>query len=520
MEGQILVDRYELSYRLGQGGMGEVWEAYDRTLQRAVAVKLISALAGSGAGAGEARDRFLREARLTAGLQHPGIVTVHDLGEVASPEGSTPFLVMERVRGEGLDAKLRGGAVTLRSAASWGEQICRALAAAHDAGIVHRDIKPGNIMISDQDRVTVLDFGIARAIDSTLPGDRLTPTGWMIGTPQYMAPEQARGCPEPASDLYAVGCLLFELVTGRLPFEAPDSASVLAAHLNNTPPLPSTLVPGIPSQWDRLIASLLAKSPGGRPDSATHLADRLLALADEGQSVSRTRDGSAYTPTEIDAPSEGADDLLQQALATVDQLMTRIETLTREGHSTRKDDLLKLAAVHRSPRECLLILDTLRQKDRRQDAGHFKRFLALERPAEATATLIAAMDDPAHQDVVRHDDLNYTLSAVRQRPWPELQALFECLARNSRHTLIARVLRDEWGEIAPGALVAAHQAGLTDHVNNCLTHDPHPSDTRRRLENTADEDATLPSDTLRQLLAFLPAEPPRPHRWWRRGKDC
>uniref|UniRef100_A0AAU2VH30 non-specific serine/threonine protein kinase n=1 Tax=Streptomyces sp. NBC_00008 TaxID=2903610 RepID=A0AAU2VH30_9ACTN len=272
---RILADRYRLVRLLGQGGMGEVWEARDEVLGRAVAVKVISVLGGGGSNADEARARFLREARITAALQHPHIVTVHDLGTAATSEGDTPFLVMELLRGEGLEATVRRGPASGADAARWGVQICEALAEAHAVGVLHRDIKPANIFVASSGRVKVLDFGIARAADPSATDGRLTRTGLVVGTAAYMAPEQARGYPEQRSDLYAVGCVLFELRTGQLPFSAPDTLGFLTAHLNDVPPVPSSVAPGVSPVWDRLILRLLAKDPRDRYESAAELADAL-----------------------------------------------------------------------------------------------------------------------------------------------------------------------------------------------------------------------------------------------------
>ncbi|MFJ4184809.1 serine/threonine-protein kinase [Kitasatospora sp. NPDC089509] len=276
VDAQLLVGRYRLVRQLGQGGMGQVWQAQDETLDRPVAVKVISLLTGGGSRGDEARARFLREARLTARLQHPNIVTIHDLGEYGAGEDRVPFLVMELVRGEGLDTLMRRGAATLTDAARWGEQIAHALAGAHDAGIMHRDIKPSNILITPAGTAKVLDFGIARAVDPT--DTRLTESGFIVGTPPYMAPEQARGFPEPRSDLYALGCILFELITGRLPFQAPDTLGYLSAHLTQEPPVPSSLSIGIPSAWDDLVLRLLAKKPEQRYPNATDLSKALQHL--------------------------------------------------------------------------------------------------------------------------------------------------------------------------------------------------------------------------------------------------
>ncbi|GCE01020.1 serine/threonine-protein kinase [Embleya hyalina] len=275
MRDLLLGGRYRLVRQLGVGGMGQAWEAQDETLGRPVAVKVISLPADGGSRGDEARARFLREARITARLQHPNVVTIHDLGETGAESNRVPFLVMELVRGEGLEAKLRRGAVALPDAARWGARICDALAEAHNAGIMHRDIKPANILVTPSDIVKVLDFGIARAADPYATADRLTRTGFIVGTPAYMAPEQARGFPELRSDLYAVGCLLFELITGRLPFQAPDTMGYLSAHLTQEPPAPSSVSTDIPPAWDHLVLTLLHKDPYQRYPNAADLSRAL-----------------------------------------------------------------------------------------------------------------------------------------------------------------------------------------------------------------------------------------------------
>ncbi|WP_236242712.1 WD40 repeat domain-containing serine/threonine protein kinase [Streptomyces sp. CC228A] len=281
---------------MGAGGMGQVWEARDETLQRPVAVKVVSLLAGGGSRGDEARARFLREARITAALQHPYIVTVHDLGEAQAEDGRTPFLVMELLRGEGLEVALRRGPVAQEAAARWGAQVADALAQAHAAGVLHRDVKPANILITAAGTVKVLDFGIARAADSSAGGGRLTRTGFIVGTPQYMALEQARGYPEARSDLYALGCVLFEMLTGRLPFDAPDAMGHLTAHLTQEPPAPGSLAPAVAPAWDELVLTLLSKEPERRFGSATEVAAALRRL----------ERGMAYTPTRVSPPASPA----------------------------------------------------------------------------------------------------------------------------------------------------------------------------------------------------------------------
>ncbi|WP_258054515.1 serine/threonine-protein kinase [Streptomyces sp. Ru71] len=299
MRDQLLGGRYRLVEPLGEGGMGQVWEARDERLDRHVAVKLISLLSGGGSHATDARARFLREARLTARLQHPRIVTLHDVGEANVEGRATPFLVMERLRGQGLDALLRRGGITPGDAARWGSQVADALAEAHAAGVMHRDVKPSNIMVTGSGDVKVLDFGIARAADPYATTDRLTQTGFIVGTPPYMAPEQARGRPEPRSDLYALGCVLFELLTGRLPFEAPDTLGYLSAHLTDTPPAPGSLAPGLSADWDALVLRLLEKDPGSRHDSAAQVAAALRRL-DRPEPTTGQSDRPEMTTRQLD----------------------------------------------------------------------------------------------------------------------------------------------------------------------------------------------------------------------------
>jgi serine/threonine-protein kinase len=301
--------------------MGQVWEAWDESLDRPVAVKVISLLSGGGSHAADARARFLREARLTARLQHPHIVTLHDVGEADVEGRTTPFLVMERLRGQGLDALLRNGDVTPRDAARWGSQVADALAEAHGAGVMHRDVKPSNIMVTSSGNAKVLDFGIARAADPYATADRLTQTGYIVGTPPYMAPEQARGHPEPRSDLYALGCVLFELLTGRLPFEAPDTMGYLSAHLTEDPPAPGSVVPGVSADWDALVLRLLEKDPGRRHDNAAELAADLRRLDHAAPTTSPTVSTArrqAVRPTiRVTTHAPGGTDLNARQTATV-----------------------------------------------------------------------------------------------------------------------------------------------------------------------------------------------------------
>ncbi|GAA2671974.1 hypothetical protein GCM10009864_47960 [Streptomyces lunalinharesii] len=262
---RVLGDRYELVRFVGRGGMGEVWEGRDRVIERRVAIKLLPPHHGDAAGA----ELFFREARTAGGLNHRGVVTVHDVGRDRGD--GTLFLVMEFVVGRDLAAVLRqDGPPPVPVAADWAAQAAAALAAAHDAGIVHRDLKPANLMLTAEGDVKVLDFGIARFMAATDKSSKV------MGTLAYMAPERFREHGGDArTDLYALGCVLHELLTGVPPFQASDPVAMMAAHVQQAPDAPGTLRPGIPAAVDDLVIRLLAKAPSDRPASAAEVHDAL-----------------------------------------------------------------------------------------------------------------------------------------------------------------------------------------------------------------------------------------------------
>jgi serine/threonine protein kinase len=255
---------------IGRGGMSTVYRGTDLSLDRVVAVKVAMdpLLERDPVYA----SRFKREARATAALNNPGVATVFDAGA----DGPTRYIVMEYVEGRDLAAILREERpLEIRRAERIAEQVAGTLAAAHAAGIVHRDIKPGNIMVTPQERVKVLDFGIARTTD----GVNLTQTASVLGTAPYMAPEQAMGQPADArSDIYSLGCVLYEMLTGRPPFMGDLPAAVLHQHVRVDPKPPSQLNPKVPPALDALVMQLLAKSPDDRPQTAAEVRDRLAAL--------------------------------------------------------------------------------------------------------------------------------------------------------------------------------------------------------------------------------------------------
>jgi serine/threonine-protein kinase len=269
--------RYLLQSRIATGGMGEVWRSEDTLLDREVAVKVLKQ---EYADDPTFRARFEAEARNAAALHHPNVASVFDYGQLLDDDGSgvrRPFLVMELVPGEPLSALLRGGKqMPPDTAADIVGQAAAGVAAAHTIGIVHRDVKPGNVLVTPDGTVKITDFGIARAMD----GAAMTQTGQIIGTPHYISPEQAEGrTATEASDIYALGVVLYECLAGRRPFHRDTPIQVALAHIREAvPPLPET----VPEQLRGVVDRALAKRPEDRFASAADLATALRrgALAD------------------------------------------------------------------------------------------------------------------------------------------------------------------------------------------------------------------------------------------------
>ena len=264
----LLGDRYRLGERLAAGGMGSVYRAVDETLGRQVAVK---ALRRELADDPTFLERFRREARAAAALSHPGVAAIYDYGEV---EGQ-PFIVMELVEGENLAERVAaGGPLPWQEAFAIGEQVAAALAAAHAHGLVHRDVKPANIMLGRDGRAKVTDFGIAQAAQAAT----LTRTGMVLGSANYVAPEQAKGGHVgPAADLYSLGCVLFEAVTGETPYHGGNAVAIATQHVSAPVPDPRELRPELPAQAATLIMRALRKQPDARFPSGTAMAAALAA---------------------------------------------------------------------------------------------------------------------------------------------------------------------------------------------------------------------------------------------------
>jgi tetratricopeptide (TPR) repeat protein len=330
---------YRLDDPIGRGGMGEVFRAFDTRLNRPVAVKVMREYRGE---LGIAVVRFLREARAASALNHPNIVTIHDVGET---EAGEHFIVQEFIEGRTLRSMLDEG-LPLESAVDIGQQVARALAAAHGAGIVHRDVKPENVMVRADGYVKVLDFGLARA-DDPQAGERSTRTnlettpGTLLGTAGYMSPEAARaGTVGPPGDVFALGIMLYEMAAGRRPFVAATSIGVLAAILGEEPVPPARLNPSVPHALEDLVLRMLAKDPEGRP-SARDAADALAELQGRSGAISLPAAPAAVPRHSVGREAERA--ALRRAYGRVKEGTSLFVALTGEagiGKSTLTEDFL------------------------------------------------------------------------------------------------------------------------------------------------------------------------------------
>ncbi|WP_194784998.1 Stk1 family PASTA domain-containing Ser/Thr kinase [Actinomyces haliotis] len=297
---QVLAGRYEIRETIGRGGMAEVHLGFDTRLGRTIAIKL---LRSDIADDPTFQARFRREAQSAAALNHPAIVAVYDSGEeeLTQPDGSTqtvPYIVMEYVEGHTVRELLgEGEAVPISEAIEITTGVLDALEYSHRAGIVHRDIKPGNIMLTSTGAVKVMDFGIARAIEDS--SATVTQTQAVVGTAQYLSPEQARGeVVDTRSDLYSTGCLLYELLTGQPPFTGDSAVSIAYQHVREIPRPPSALAPDVPEPLDRVTLKSLAKKREDRYQDAAHMRTELLA-AGRGAAVGAPATDTWNQPTTV-----------------------------------------------------------------------------------------------------------------------------------------------------------------------------------------------------------------------------
>ncbi|WP_422785746.1 serine/threonine-protein kinase [Pseudonocardia spirodelae] len=300
--GQLISERYQLDRRIAVGGMGEVWEASDTRLGRSVAVKVLKADLSDDP---EFLHRFRIEARTVASLDHAGIAAVHDYGEDDGPSGGgrTAYLVMELVRGEPLSSRIGRGPIPVEESLDILEQAGRALFAAHERGFVHRDVKPGNILLRTDGVVKLTDFGIAKAADAV----PVTRSGMVMGTAHYIAPEQASGEEAgPSGDVYSLGVVGYECLAGVRPFRAESAVAVAMMQVRDEPP---PLPDGIPERVRELISSVLVKDPEQRYADGAEFAEAVAAV----------RRGHRPPPAGIPAPGGYAPDLRGGAAGTADQ---------------------------------------------------------------------------------------------------------------------------------------------------------------------------------------------------------
>ena len=287
-----IAGRYVVEKKLGAGAFGTVYKAKDKVLGRMVAIKTIrlEGLAAQGAGLEEMLQRFTREARVSAQIKHPNIVTVHDLGNA----DGLSYLAMEFIDGVGLEKIIQGGRLSVERAAGLAAQVADALDFAHRHGAVHRDIKPANIMVEAGDRVKVTDFGIARFTESA---EHLTMTGSLLGTPSYMSPEQARGGDiDGRSDLFSVGCVLYEMLGGRKAFRGETITALIFKIITEEPPPLRELAADVPDAMLRIVEKALSKTPANRYQSGRELADDLLTLTRAGSTPTLRQSELATTP--------------------------------------------------------------------------------------------------------------------------------------------------------------------------------------------------------------------------------
>lgn len=289
-EAPLLNKRYKLLSPIGQGGMAVVHKAQDLSLGRLVAVKI---LRENLTGDPEFLARFQQEARAAAHLAHPNIVTVHDFGR----DGGRYYIVMEYIEGQDLKTLIKEGAPFLIDrAVDLGVQVCAGVGYAHRAGLVHCDIKPQNILVMPDGRVKITDFGIARALSNIRPGET-TDVVW--GSPQYYSPEQAAGeHPTPASDVYSIGVVLFEMLAGRLPFVASTQQALAMLHLREEPPRLTLFNPQVSETLERIVHKVLAKEPAARYRTADQLGRILISYRQHGDELTGAQLATGHTPSQ------------------------------------------------------------------------------------------------------------------------------------------------------------------------------------------------------------------------------
>ncbi len=296
---QLLNGRYRLVSQIGSGGMAVIYKATDLALGRTVAIKILRPSLTSDQSF---LIRFRQEARNVANLAHPNLVTVHDVGQ----DGNTYYMVMEFLDGQDLKKIIKAkGPLSVERVLDLTIQVCAGIGYAHRAGLVHADVKPQNILVNEGDRVKVTDFGIAQALAMTKPQERQKVV-W--GSPHYFAPEQAQGeYPTPSSDVYSIGVVLFEMLTGRLPFMATDQQELALAHIRDAPPRISELNSKVPVALDRIVQKVLSKEPSARYLTADQLGRILIAYKEQGQEATSGMNAVPPPPSPAESDPQHSD---------------------------------------------------------------------------------------------------------------------------------------------------------------------------------------------------------------------
>ncbi|OKJ12008.1 hypothetical protein AMK19_12880 [Kitasatospora sp. CB01950] len=481
--------------------MGQVWSARDEQLGRSVAVKLLRTdavpyPAGRGDSQGDMlRQRFLRECRIGAALDHPGLVTVYDAGT----DGDELYLVMQRIPGMSLaDLIAEEGPLPVEQAAAVAGQLCAALAAVHGAGVVHRDLKPSNVMVRPDGRVILLDLGIAAAVDPA--ATRLTLTGSPIGSPAYMAPEQAMATgADRRSDLYALGCMLHEMLAGAPPFPAPTALGVLRRQLDDPPRALRTLRAEVPAVLEKLVLRLLAKQPERRPVDAVEVHVLLLPLLPAPTGRPRTRLPAVPDPTdpyrhpyqpelvhEAPAPTPprpaGPPPVPLLAAETLAGACARLSDLVAAGRHTEVLELsarLLPRAVAEQGESAPLVHTVRAIRARTLLAGHqWAEALPELRLLAATAAAERGPHDPAVLDHRRHAARCLEQLGLAHDALTEYRAVLAALPPDSPH---APDLRERIGILlaATGHAEAAWQTLLELLLETERRRGPHHPDVRR-----------------------------------------
>jgi serine/threonine-protein kinase len=405
--GTTIAGRYVVEELLGVGGMGSVYRARHQFIGRDVALKFLDPSLTKNE---RLRKRFLGEARAANQINHEHIIDITDFGET---EEGIVYMVMEYLEGHSLEDDIENGTLDLRRALRIALQVALGLGRAHELGVVHRDIKPGNIYLTrrrmDRDFVKILDFGVARIEHDA----RITGQNMIVGTPEYIAPEQIRSTGATAlSDLYSLGCVLFEMLTGRIPFEGKTTV-LLVKHINDLPPLPSSLNPNLPPEADRLVMRLLQKKPEARYRDAYHLVDDLQRLLDalpgpSSHNVKHSGRGSSGSlpiavDVQMDAEEEGwartarlyrqllgeayagdddAPDWLREAIAGIEVAVAEIRALRARLEDTAAKATEQQEDVRRPREQIGHALDELAKDDSRV-AGQITEMMVQLEPAES-----------------------------------------------------------------------------------------------------------------------------------------